>query len=123
MNDSDEKLKKLFGDMRDSDAAHAPSFESCISASSPQTVLFSPAWRIAASFALIVFLGAGVLKLQTCSSGKSYELQTEKWTSISSWQASTDNLLTMSASHTDESYATDTDIWLENSETNGKGSL
>ena len=122
-DDMDEKLKSLFSRMRAEDEADAPSFESCTPSNAVKTFSYAPIWRLAASFALIAFLGAGALKLQTCSSRQSLESQTEKWTSMSNWQAATDNLLTMSDTHLDGSFTTDTDMWLEYQETTGKGNL
>jgi len=115
------RLKDSFSGMRAEDEANAPSFESCTSSPAARTLSYSPIiWRLAASFALIAFVGAGVLKLQNCSSNPSssspsQELQQEKWASISSWQAGTDNLLTMTDTHLDGSFTTGTDLLIEGS--------
>ncbi|HCE43900.1 MAG TPA: hypothetical protein DET40_10165 [Lentisphaeria bacterium] len=123
IDDMDKKLKDLFGGMRAEDEANAPSFESCRPSNDTRTFSYSPIWRVAASFALIVFLGAGALKLQTCTSRQPVAIQPDKLISMSSWQASTDNLITMSETNLDGTFTTETDLWLEYPETNGKGSL
>jgi len=122
-DDMDGKLKNHFSRMRAEDEANVPSFESCMPSNTAKTFSYAPIWRLAASLALIAFLGAGALKLQTCSSRQAQDLKQDKLVSMSSWQAATDNLLTMSETSLDGSFTTDTDLWFEYSETNGKGNL
>lgn len=121
IDDMDKKLKDSFGGMRAADARTAPSFDRLMERPTARTMSFSPMLRIAA--ALVISVCAGTMALQMCQRSAVQEIQQEKWANISSWQASTDNLLTMSVSHIDGSYSTDTDQWLEYSETNGKGNL
>ncbi len=120
-NDIDKDLKSLYGGIRAADSRKAPSFERLMARPAAGTMSFAPMLRIAAAVAISVC--AGTMALQMCQKTAVQEIQQEKWANISGWEASTDNLLTMSTSNFDGSLATGTDVWLEYSGTNSKGSL
>lgn len=121
IDDMDKKLKDSFGGIRASDARTAPSFDRLMERHAPRMMSYTPMLRIAA--ALVISVCAGTMALQMCQRTAVQEIQQEKWANISGWEASTDNLLTMSSSNLDGSLTTDTDVWLEYSGTNGKGSM
>ncbi|GEM_PF-4524558 len=93
----DTKLKELFGRMRDEDTASTPSFNSTFPATGRKYMSTVLIWRFASAMALFTLIIAGPFAFHTCSSHKSIQVASqvapEKWTSITSWEAGTDELL------------------------------
>ncbi len=115
---SDKKMKDLFQDMRLQDAERAPRFERL--AAVPDSQKYNqghiPVLRYAMVFlAMIALCLSALFYHMNSNQPQPQKNEQEKWTSFSNWQATTDNLLTMSGIQTETTFSTTTDSWLEDS--------
>jgi hypothetical protein len=121
-NDIDKSLKDLYAGLRQEDCKKAPSFEQVVSNTKRRSISYAPALRIAAAAAIVISAGLYSMSMQTCKRSEVKGNQNVSWASISSWQAETDNLLSISGTHFDGSFSSDTDMLLD-SQTSSKGNL
>ena len=114
---NEEKLQRLFQDLRRQDARQAPAFDRVSRPFVPAqgaAVRFAPwCWRLAAIAVLL--LAVGVVFRQVRAKTRSPEAEPQQWAKLSNWRASTDDLLNESTTSWGATITTPTDSWLEDS--------
>ena len=114
----DKKMKELFQEIRLQDAERMPDF-SCIAPvlrMQKYNQRHIPVLRYAMVFlAMIALCLSALFYHMNSNQPQPQKNEQEKWTSFSNWQATTDNLLTMSGIQTETTFSTTTDSWLEDS--------
>jgi len=114
----DKKLKELFQDIRLQDAERMPDFRCLAPALHVQKYnqRHIPVLRYAMVFlAMITLCLSALIYYLNSNQPQTQNDEQDKWTSLSNWQATTDNLLTMSGTQTETTFSTTTDLWFEDS--------
>ena len=103
----DDKLRQHFQELRNADAQRVPAFHRV--ARVPVPTFAMPRWRFALGTAVLVtVIFVLMLKRQSVT-------DTQQWTALSNWRATTDELLTVSSTPWGSTISTPTDSWIENS--------
>ncbi len=116
----DEKLKRLFREMRIEDESEAPGFEKLVCRPVPYFHKLA-VLRIAAAITIVILLGAIASLMMTSPKKTVWETVAsqshESWSMISNWQASTDIFLALNSAQAESAFTTSTDSFLEFSTT------
>ena len=120
---TDEKLKRLFCEMRIADESEAPDFENLVRRPAPCFHKFA-VLRIAATVTIVILIGA-IASLMMTSLKKTMQetaasQSQESWSLISNWQASTDIFLALNSARPESTFTTATDSFLELSTTHNE---
>lgn len=121
--DDDKKLEKLFSVLKSEDAARAPSFSRVMRAAAREPEVqprFAFPWlQLAGGMAVLLAIMFSLENLTFTEPQPAPTVDTESWIKLSAWSASTDSLLTASASSTaawGNQISTTTDSWIEKTE-------
>ena len=112
---TDEEMKQLFRKMRLEEEATCPAFKQVVPESVTAFHPIATIWRIAAAMAVIILFGAGTVMFLVSNPEKSSsgEQPCESWSTLSSWKAATDNMLTFTNTKINGKLTTFTDTLLE----------
>lgn len=103
---TDDKIRQCFHELRDEDARRAPSFSRVVRAPVPP---FAVPWlRLTASVAVIAAL------IVALTVRRKPAVDTQRWAALSSWHATTDELLTVPGTPWGSTLKTPTDSLIEN---------
>jgi len=127
-DEADNRLRQAFHELREQDAQRAPAFASVLGAAARREAVPSPfPWlKVAAAAAVI----AGTFIAALYYRAHSAAVETSEWALLSTWQPSTDALLTSSSTPWGSRVTTVSDCWMdagasgsETTEENGKETL
>ena len=113
---TDDKLQQCFRELRNADAQRVSAFSRVVQA--PVRPFTVPWLRVAAGVALLAVL------IVALTGRHRVPVEPEQWTTLSTWHATTDELLTVSEMPWGSTLSTPTDTWIEDpNQTNAKETL